>query len=206
MPGFTPSQAMRIRPAIGCVIVDATGSSRTVSPTLVVSSNPDDIRSIARFSAETGWGPRGSGIRVMPTSLAAQWAALEEHFRCHAKLVTRFRETGREAVVEMWENQINEGGAPLSEFEREALIERYCELFGTWPACAERAVVPDRRIAEGRHRIAHRRRRLTDRERLGSDIRLSERVLLNFESTFQPMVGYAGHDRKSLGPRPELNG
>jgi len=141
----------------------------------------------------------------MPTSLAAQWAALEEHFRCHAKLVARFRETGRDAVVAMWENQINEGGAPLSEFEREALIERYCELFGTWPACAERAGRPDRRIAEGKQRIAHRRRRHTDQERLASDIRLSERVLLNFESTFQLTVGYAGHDRKSSGLRPELD-
>jgi hypothetical protein len=138
----------------------------------------------------------------MPTSLAAQWAALEEHFQRHTKLVARFRKTGRDAVVSMWENQINENGTPLSEFEREALIERYCELFGTWPACAQRTArgvktramfVPelaDRRIAEARQRIAHQRRRITDQHRLGSGIRLSERVLLNFEATFQPMVGY----------------
>ena len=44
----------------------------------------------------------------MPTSLAAQWAALEEHFQRHTKLVARFRKTGRDAVVSMWENQINE--------------------------------------------------------------------------------------------------
>ena len=56
----------------------------------------------------------------MATSLAAQWAALEEHFQRHAKLVARFRETGRDAVVAMWKNQINEDGTPLSEFEREA--------------------------------------------------------------------------------------
>lgn len=151
----------------------------------------------------------------MPTSLAAQWAALEEHFQRHAKLVARFRETDRNAVLIMWESQTNEGGTSLSEFEREALIERYCELFGTWPACAERAAgvkthrpadieLPDRRIAEGKQSIAHKRRRLTEQERFGSDIRLSERVLLNFESTFQLMVGYAGHDRKSPGLRPNL--
>jgi hypothetical protein len=33
----------------------------------------------------------------------------------------------------MWRNQTNEGGNRLTEFEREALIERHCELFGTWP-------------------------------------------------------------------------
>jgi hypothetical protein len=33
----------------------------------------------------------------------------------------------------MWANQRNERGEPLSHFEREALIERHCELFGTWP-------------------------------------------------------------------------
>jgi len=138
----------------------------------------------------------------MPTSLAAQWAALEEHFQRHAKLVARFRETGRDAVVAMWEGQVNEDGTPLSEFEREALIERYCELFGTWPACTQRAArsikthtladleLADRRIAEGRQRIHQQRRRITEQGRLGSDIRLSERVLLNFEATLQPMVGY----------------
>jgi len=138
----------------------------------------------------------------MATSLAAQWAALEEHFQRHAKLVARFRETGRDAVVAMWKNQINEDGTPLSEFEREALVERYCELFGTWPACAQRAgggvkartraelELADRRVAECRQRIALQRRRVTEQERLGSDIRMSERVLLNFEATFQLMVGY----------------
>jgi len=138
----------------------------------------------------------------MATSLAAQWAALEEHFQRHAKLVARFRETGRDAVVAMWKNQINEAGTPLSEFEREALVERYCELFGTWPACAQRAgggvkararaelELADRRVAECRQRIALQRRRVTEQERLGSDIRMSERVLLNFEATFQLMVGY----------------
>lgn len=138
----------------------------------------------------------------MATSLAAQWAALEEHFQRHAKLVARFRETGRDAVAAMWKNQINEDGAPLSEFEREALIERYCELFGTWPACTRRTVggvkartragleLADRRITEGRQRIALQRRRITEQERLDNDIRLSERVLLNFEATFQLMVGY----------------
>jgi hypothetical protein len=33
----------------------------------------------------------------------------------------------------MWETDTNEAGERLSEFEREALVERYCELFGCWP-------------------------------------------------------------------------
>jgi hypothetical protein len=36
-------------------------------------------------------------------------------------------------VRRMWHTQRNEDGWPLSQFEREALIERHCELFGTWP-------------------------------------------------------------------------
>ena len=69
----------------------------------------------------------------MRKSLAAEWAALEGHFEHHAKLVDRFRRADRDAVVRMWMSQTNEGGDHLSEFERKALIERHCELFGTWP-------------------------------------------------------------------------
>jgi hypothetical protein len=33
--------------------------------------------------------------------------------------------------------QTNERGEPLSQFEREALIERHCGLFGSWPEEAD---------------------------------------------------------------------
>jgi hypothetical protein len=94
-------------------------------------------------------------------SLAAQWAALDDHFRQHATLVDRFRHVGPDAVVRMWKCQSNEHGAGvprtrkrppeawiagpaifayavnasdrLSQCERDALTERHCELFGTWP-------------------------------------------------------------------------
>ena len=69
----------------------------------------------------------------METSLAAHWAALDEHFLHHAKLVDRFRDAGGESVLRMWISEINEHGECLSQFERDALIERHCELFGTWP-------------------------------------------------------------------------
>jgi len=70
---------------------------------------------------------------VMQRSLAAEWAALDGHFEHHVRLVDRFRRAGRDAVVRMWTSQTNENGNRLSEFERHALIERHCELFGTWP-------------------------------------------------------------------------
>jgi len=61
------------------------------------------------------------------------WSALENHFQHHAELVSRFRRASRRSVVHMWRNQTNEDGSPFSEFERHALIERHCELFGRWP-------------------------------------------------------------------------
>jgi hypothetical protein len=66
-------------------------------------------------------------------SVAAQWAALDEHFRHHAKVVDRFRYVGPDAVLRMWASQANENGMRLSQLERDALIERHCELFGNWP-------------------------------------------------------------------------
>jgi hypothetical protein len=70
---------------------------------------------------------------LVETSVAAQWAALEEHFREHRKQVERFERADGIAVRHMWEYQTDEFGNHLSDFERDALIERHCELFGTWP-------------------------------------------------------------------------
>jgi hypothetical protein len=72
----------------------------------------------------------GDAVRTSP---AIHWAALDAHFRRHAEVVNRFRFAGPGAVVRMWRNQATEDGKRLSQFEREALIERHCELFGTWP-------------------------------------------------------------------------
>jgi len=69
----------------------------------------------------------------MKTSIAAHWAALHQHFAYHAMVVDRFRHIDHEAVLRMWKSQTNEDGNRLSQFERDALIERHCELFGTWP-------------------------------------------------------------------------
>ena len=64
--------------------------------------------------------------------IADQWALLEEHFHHHARLIKRFRDTSPSAVTRMWKSGTNESGEPLSQFEIDALVERYCELFGSW--------------------------------------------------------------------------
>ena len=69
----------------------------------------------------------------MRKPLTDQWAALDGHFNYHAKLIDRFKGASPTAVVRMWKSQTNEDGKCLSQFEREALVERHCELFGTWP-------------------------------------------------------------------------
>ena len=61
------------------------------------------------------------------------WAQLEEHFQHHAALINRFRNTPPRAVLRMWEAGTNEIGKPLTPCERHALVERHCELFGSWP-------------------------------------------------------------------------
>jgi hypothetical protein len=70
----------------------------------------------------------------MPRSVDAHWLTLGHHFVHHARQVDRFRTANEHAVHRMWEDQTNEDGEPLTQFEREALIERHCELFGVWPS------------------------------------------------------------------------
>ena len=53
--------------------------------------------------------------------------------REHASIVTYFRNANTVAVLQMLKSGVNDTGACLSQFERDALIERHCELFGRWP-------------------------------------------------------------------------
>jgi hypothetical protein len=64
---------------------------------------------------------------------AAELERLETHFCKHVAVVERFRRANRSAVLRMWREGTNERGEPLTAFEREALVERHCELFGSWP-------------------------------------------------------------------------
>jgi hypothetical protein len=67
------------------------------------------------------------------SSSATTWAHLQEHFRFHKLMLNRFERAGPAAVVRMWKTQTNELGVPLTAFEREALGERHCLLFGVPP-------------------------------------------------------------------------
>ena len=78
----------------------------------------------------------GESIPVEEDRAAATarvWTLLDEHFRHHARLVNRFRGAGPAEVVRMWTSRTNEAGEPLSQFDRDALVERHCELLGSWP-------------------------------------------------------------------------
>jgi len=76
---------------------------------------------------------RCCGFATVEKSVSACWLALDSHFVHHAQLVDRFRGANRTDVRRMWKAQTNEHGVSLSDFERRALIERHCELFGVWP-------------------------------------------------------------------------
>jgi hypothetical protein len=112
------------------VIFDRNSTSLSTK----LNSNPDGVAGGCKFNSAAQQGSPSRGeIRGHGDTIAAQWAALEEHFQTHVKLVERFRDAGPEVVARMWKSQTNEGGQSLSQFERDALIERHCELFGTWP-------------------------------------------------------------------------
>jgi hypothetical protein len=62
-----------------------------------------------------------------------EWERLERHFHYHGLLLARFRTAGPSLVLGMVRSGRNEHGLALSAFERAALVERHCEIFGTWP-------------------------------------------------------------------------
>jgi hypothetical protein len=143
----------------------------------------------------------------MGTSLAAHWTVLDSHFQHHARMVNRFREADGRAVLSMWRTQTNEDGLRLSRSEREALIERHCELFGNWPICAPcRGVkahtladleLADYRITEGKRLVADQRRRIAD-QKCADQWRLSQSMLLNFEVSLQLLITHRNMIAKEL--------
>src|SRR5262249_56253530 len=70
---------------------------------------------------------------VVKMSLAAEWTALDLHFKEHFKLVNRFRGAGGDAVIRMWRSQTKEDGESLSTTERDALLARHSQLFRPCP-------------------------------------------------------------------------
>jgi predicted DNA-binding transcriptional regulator AlpA len=69
-------------------------------------------------------------------AIAAEEQALEEEYGWHKHqqaLASRFRSAGAAEVLRMFETGTNEKGQPLSQFECEALCERWCVVFGELP-------------------------------------------------------------------------
>ena len=89
------------------------------------------------------------------------WQILEEHFQYHSRLVDHFRSADASAVTAMWNSGANAAGEQLSQFEYDALVERYCELFGNWPKHPQRVgsgEADNIRLAKRRLPQRHRRR------------------------------------------------
>ena len=69
-------------------------------------------------------------------AIAAEEEALQEQYADHKReqaLASRFRSAGATEVLRMFEACENEKGQPLSQFEFEALCERWCAVFGELP-------------------------------------------------------------------------
>ena len=80
--------------------------------------------------------------------LAKGWKAEWEWAAREAAVSSHFRGASPDAVIRMWETHKNEKGKPLTQFEFEALCERWVEVFKCLPpsdddaeakAAAERA-------------------------------------------------------------------
>src|SRR5262245_10626569 len=56
-----------------------------------------------------------------------------EDWKWNSAVAARFQAADDRAVIAMWEGGKNEKGELLSRFERQALVERWCQLFGFLP-------------------------------------------------------------------------
>jgi prophage regulatory protein len=73
-------------------------------------------------------------------ALAAQWEAQYEAYLRSSAISTRFEDTTPSEVIRMWETCRNERGQRLTQFELEALVERWVGLFGAYPPSEDSAV------------------------------------------------------------------
>ena len=78
---------------------------------------------------DAGKWARARSIAAEEEGLLEQY---EEHRRTQA-LAARFHSAGPTAVLHMFETCTNEKGQALSQFEFEALCERWCAVFGELP-------------------------------------------------------------------------
>lgn len=64
---------------------------------------------------------------------AADWQVQYDQHQRDAALTARFQGASAGEVVKIWETGKNEHGRKLSQFEFGAIVERWCELFGSLP-------------------------------------------------------------------------
>ena len=65
---------------------------------------------------------------VSAKALAEEWAWQAEHAKQEAAIATYFDHVGPLGLIAMWES-----GKKLSDFEFQALVERWLAVFGDWP-------------------------------------------------------------------------
>jgi hypothetical protein len=119
---------------IGCCGLGALGN---------VAQRPESLSGKSRVSRESSRAmatQEASNATMVAMSqdengsgCAREWRLLEEHFRYHALVVDRFKDANAATVVHMCNTETTEKGECLAQFDREALVERHCELFGRWP-------------------------------------------------------------------------
>jgi prophage regulatory protein len=94
-------------------------------------------RAMARREREPGTAPESNGPRGLTLTeakaLAERWEAMAEDLRDAASLLSRFSNASPSEVIRMWETGKNEDGRRLTKFEGQALLERWCQLFGCFP-------------------------------------------------------------------------
>ena len=66
-------------------------------------------------------------------ALATDWEAEYARYERNAAISARFQHASASEVIKMWETGKNEDGRKLNQFEFEALVERWCELFRALP-------------------------------------------------------------------------
>ncbi len=65
--------------------------------------------------------------------LADDWALEAKEAASTAAVCSHFDQVGPHQLIEMWETGKNPQGKPLSQFEAQALGERWCRVFGELP-------------------------------------------------------------------------
>lgn len=81
----------------------------------------------------TSTRPQPVGALDRAKRIADDREGLREQELWERSVLARFSDADENAVIAMWERGTNEKSDPLSKFELQALVERWCQLFGFLP-------------------------------------------------------------------------